>query len=228
MWCALPALVDEIEQDARVRVALVSGADSRVFAAGADISEFSRYALDASVASAFAEHMGRALKRLADLVKPSIAVIQGPCVGAGCGLALCCDFRFADTTATFGITAARLGVPYPLEDIKRLIDVVGIAQAKNMLMSGEIMDADRAYSIGLVDRVLPMVSLWSDAQSYASLLAKRSQYSLRGTKAAIAEILAGSTQETAGSRRRFVEGLQGKDLAEGARAFLEKRDPDFP
>ena len=227
MWAAIPDLIDRIEADPRVRVVLVSGVDARAFAAGADIGEFAALGHDPAAAGAFADRMAVAMRRLAGLAKPSIAVIQGPCVGGGCGIALCCDFRFADTSAEFGITPARLGVTYPLEDTKRLVDIVGLARARDLLMTGHLIDAEKALAIGLVDRLLPPDSLWAEAERYAAIIAERSQYSVRAVKATIGEILSGASTETERSRRLFVDSFGGEDLAEGARAFLEKRPPRF-
>jgi len=227
MWSAIPELVDRLEQDRRVRVVLVSGVDASAFAAGADIGEFAQFTRDRDAAAAMAARMGEATRRLAGLAKPSIAMVQGPCVGGGCAIALCCDFRFADTSAEFGVTPARLGVTYPLEDTKRLIDAIGVGRARDMLMTGHLIDAERALAIGLIDRVLPPESLRTEAERYAGVIAERSQYSVRSVKATIGEIQAGAAQETDRSRRAFVESFQGEDLAEGARAFLEKRPPRF-
>ena len=226
MWTALPELIDRIEADPRVRVVMVTGAGG-TFAAGADIGEFEGLMADPAKAQALADGLGIAMRRLAGLARPTIAVIQGACVGGGCGIALCCDFRFADTSAEFGITPSRLGISYLLEDTKRLIDTVGVAHARDLLMTGHLIDAVRAQAIGLVDRVLSPESLWPEAQRYGTVIAERSQYSVRAVKATIGEILAGASAESQRTRRLFVDSFTGEDLAEGARAFLEKRPPRF-
>jgi enoyl-CoA hydratase/carnithine racemase len=224
-WIAIPKLVAEVEADPAVKILLVSGADDRAFAAGADISEFP--ALMTGGAEAYSAAMERATDALAGLSKPSIAVIQGACVGGGVALALCCDFRFAATSARFGVTPARLGVAYKLGDAKRLIDAVGLAHARDMLMTGRIMGSGEAAQIGLIDRALPADRLWPEAEAYAQTLAGLSQYAIRAAKSVIADILAGAAQETDRSRRLFIDAFTGEDLVEGARAFLEKRPPRF-
>ncbi|HLG86189.1 MAG TPA: enoyl-CoA hydratase-related protein [Alphaproteobacteria bacterium] len=226
MWSALPGLIDRIEADPNIRVVMVSGAGGS-FAAGADIGEFESLMRHPERAGALADGLGQAMRRLAGLTRPTIAVIQGACVGGGCGIALCCDFRFADTGAEFGITPSRLGITYLLEDTKRLIDTVGVAHARDLLMTGHLIDAERALAIGLVDRVLSPESLWPEAQRYATVIAERSQYSVRAVKATIGEILAGALAESERTRRLFVDSFTGEDLEEGARAFLEKRPPRF-
>ncbi len=171
--------------------------------------------------------MNRATRALASFPKPTIAVIQGPCIGGGCSVALCCDFRFADPTARFGATPARLGMVYPLEDTKRLIDAVGLGAARDLLMTGRIIGADEASDIGLVDRLWTADRLWDEANAYAATLCGLSQFSIRAAKAIFGQIFAGEAEDTDLSRQLFADGFAGEDLAEGARAFLEKRKPRF-
>jgi enoyl-CoA hydratase/carnithine racemase len=226
MWGVMPGLLDVAAADPQIKILLVSGADERAFAAGADILEFARISAEGR-ALEYADCIGLASRRLAGFPKPTIAVIQGPCVGGGCGIAMCCDFRFADTTARIGVTAARLGIAYPLEDTRRLINVLGLSRAREMLMTARVFHAEDALEAGLVDRVLPADRLWQEAMLFAETMAGESQFSIRAAKAMIAEILAGATSETEQSRRLFGEAFANADLAEGARAFAEKRRARF-
>jgi enoyl-CoA hydratase/carnithine racemase len=171
--------------------------------------------------------MEAATRALAGFPKPSIAMIRGACFGGGCSLALTCDFRFAEDTARFGIPPARLGVAYPLEDTKRLVDTVGLGAARDLLMTGRILTAADALAIGLVDRVVPPDALAVAIDRHAETLAGLSQFSLRATKAIIGEILAGAASETATARALWAEAFASPDVAEGASAFLQKRRPRF-
>jgi enoyl-CoA hydratase/carnithine racemase len=226
IWEAIPALLAEAAADPAIKVLMVSGVDDSAFAAGADIAEFSRIMAEGA-ADAYARRMGVATRALAEFPKPTIAVIQGPCVGGGCSLALCCDFRFAAEGARFGVTPAKLGIAYPLEDTRRLIAAVGVSAARDLLMTGRVVTAGAALSLGLIDRCWPAANLWGEARDYAETLAAGSQYSIRATKAIFGEILAGAVKETDTSRALFAKAFDGEDLKEGAQAFLEKRKPRF-
>ena len=220
IWDAIPGLLERVSADPEVKILLVSGADARAFAAGADIGEFAAI-IAAGTAREYAERMYRATRALAAFPKPTIAVIQGSCFGGGCNVALCCDFRFADTTALFGITPARLGITYPLEDAKRLIEAVGVGPARDLLMTGRFVMPDEALTLGLIDRCYAPERLWEEANAYAANLSGLSQFSIRATKEIFTEILAGATIESDLSRRLFADAFAGEDLAEG-RACLRR------
>ena len=226
IWDGIPALLETAAADPGVKVLLVSGADSAAFAAGADIAEFQQIMANGT-ADDYGARMGRATRTLAGFPKPTIAVIQGSCFGGGCNLALCCDFRFAADDARFGITPAKLGITYPLEDTRRLIDAVGVGAARDLLMTGRMFGAEEALALGLVDRCWPGADLWDKVNAYAETLAGLSQYSIRATKATIGEILAGATEETEQTRSLWIGAFGGADLKEGVGAFLEKRKPRF-
>jgi enoyl-CoA hydratase/carnithine racemase len=226
IWEAIPSLLAEAAADSAIKVLMVSGVGDSAFAAGADIAEFAEI-MATGTADAYARRMGVATRALAEFPKPTIAVIRGPCVGGGCSLALCCDFRFASEDGRFGVTPAKLGIAYPLEDTRRLIAAVGVSAARDLLMTGRVVSAGAALSLGLIDRCWPGDRLWDEARDYAATLAEGSQYSIRATKAIIGEILAGADDETDTSRALFAEAFDGEDLKEGAKAFLEKRKPRF-
>lgn len=130
MWLAIPALLDDAEHDAAVKVLVVRGVDHRAFAAGADISEFGTVHASPATSKEYNGIVHVASRRLARCPKPLLAMVQGPCVGGGCGIALSADLRLADPTARFGIPPAKLGLVYSLQDTKLLVDVVGPARPK--------------------------------------------------------------------------------------------------
>jgi len=226
MWAAIPGLLSEAEADDGVRLLVVRGAGG-AFAAGADISEFEQvYATPAS-AAAYSRSIAGALDALAAFPKPALAMIDGACVGGGCGLALACDLRFAAQGSKFGITPGKLGLAYTLNDTRRLIDAVGVSAAKDILFTGRILEAEEALSMGLIDRLVTKEALGGAVEAFAGAVAKTSAQSARVTKQIIARIQAGQSSDDAATRELFLKAFQSSDFQEGYSAFLEKRAPRF-
>ena len=150
MWRQLPELLDRLEPDPDVRALVLTGAGD-AFCAGADLGDLAELldAGDASIAVAAEE-------RLARFAKPTVAAIRGACVGGGAQLAVACDLRIAADGARFGVPPARLGLVYPAPTTRRLARLVGPSAAKHLLFTAELIDAERALRIGLVDEVLPV------------------------------------------------------------------------
>jgi enoyl-CoA hydratase/carnithine racemase len=227
MYEALPGLLKEIDADRSVKVLVVRGAGRKAFASGADISEFREVRANAESARSYNERVAAAERALEGLTKPTIAMVHGYCIGGGCGLALACDLRFADENARFAITPAKLGLVYSLESTKRLVDAVGAAQAKWILMSGRHVDARRAHQIGLADEVVPTDDLERLTYEFAELLCGRAQFSIRATKQIVGRIQAGQTEDDEESRELRNSSFDTEDYAEGVSAFLDKRRPQF-
>jgi enoyl-CoA hydratase/carnithine racemase len=227
MYEALPGVLAEIDADPSVKVLVVRGAGRKAFASGADISEFAQVRANARSAKAYNERVAAAEQALEGLSKPTVAMVHGYCIGGGCGLALACDLRFADEQASFAITPAKLGLVYSLESTKRLVDVVGPAQAKWVLMSGQRVNAQRAHQIGLADECVPGEDLAKLTYEFAELLCTRAQFSIRATKQIVTRILAGQTSDDEQTRHLRNSSFDTDDYAEGVRAFLDKRRPHF-
>lgn len=226
MWAALPGLLDEAAADDGVKVLLVRGA-GECFTAGADISEFETVYATPDSALAGTSAIATGLDALAHFPKPTLAVIRGACVGGGCGLALSCDLRFAASDGRFGITPAKMGLAYTLNDTKRLIDAVGVSAAKDLLYSARLVDAEEALQIGLIDRCFAPDRLDAEVADYLDLMLSRSTGSARAIKRVIHLIRAGVDRDTDETRQLFLDSFQSDDFQEGYRAFLEKRAPDF-
>jgi enoyl-CoA hydratase/carnithine racemase len=222
MWSAVPRLLDEVAADDAVRALVIRGTDH--FSAGADISEFATLRADAAGAERYGAAVLAGERAIADLPKPTIAAITGVCVGGGCEIALACDMRVAAPDARFGITPAKLGIVYNFTSTKQLVDVVGPAWARQILFTADILDADTALRIGLVNELTedPVAR----AVELATTMAARAQVSVRGAKRIIAKITEGD-HEDAEVRALYTESVQSADYAEGVAAFLEKRTPRF-
>lgn len=222
-WTALAAALADTG-DARVLVlAGVPGA----FSAGADIDELADLLRDPSrfaAHNALAQATQLALERLPI---PTIAAIDGACVGGGLGLALACDFRLATGRARFAITPARLGLVYSPDDTRRLVAAVGAARAKALLFTGRMLDAAEAESFGLLSQRVPDDGLDAAVATLAASLVAMSASAIAGIKRVVAHVAGDSTVDAAAARRAFDDSFHAADFAEGARAFLARRPPEF-
>ncbi|TDD71190.1 enoyl-CoA hydratase/isomerase family protein [Actinomadura darangshiensis] len=220
MWRALPGILDELAEDPAVRVAVLTGAGGN-FCAGADISELADIHRDDD------SHLSTVAERaLAAFPKPSLAAIEGYCVGGGCQLAAACDLRFAADGARFGITPAKLGIVYPAAATARLVHLVGPAAAKYLLYSADLVDAAHALRVGLLDEVVPSGGLRDRVAAFTETLASRSLLTQRATKDIVdAIVAAGPVEERVG--RWLAEVAASGEVEEGIAAFLERRAPAF-
>jgi enoyl-CoA hydratase/carnithine racemase len=222
MWSAIPGLLGKVAEDDAVRALVIRGTDH--FSSGADISEFATLRSDAEGAERYGAAVLAGERAIAGLSKPTIAAITGVCVGGGCEIALACDMRVAAPDARFGITPAKLGIVYNFTSTKQLVDVVGPAWARQVLFTADIIDADTALRIGLVNELTedPVAR----AVELATTMASRAQVSLRGAKTIITRITEGEHEDDE-VRALYTESVQSPDYAEGVAAFLEKRTPRF-
>lgn len=227
MWAALPAACQAIESDPQIRAVILEGAGGKAFCAGADIGEFGEVYATPDSTSEYNAMVREGQASLRNLMRPTIALVEGICVGGGCGIALACDLRFASERARFGITPAKLGVGYSRHDIAQLIEKVGPARAKDILFSGRLLDADEAMRIGLIDRLAAADEIASVTETYAAALADLSKSSIRSTKTIINGLTDSERPDLLRLDRIAAETFEGEDFREGYRAFLEKRKPDF-
>jgi len=225
-WSGLGATFRYLAGDRTVRAAILTGAGGN-FCAGDDINAYAAVRDDAAAPAAYRQAIAEAHAAIADAAFPVIAAIDGVCVGGGCSIALCCDFRLAAGNARAGIPAARLGLAYSLEHCQRLVALVGLAHARHILCTGEIFGADHALAIGLFDRLVEGAALPA-ALALARSMAANAPLSVAAAKASLAAIALGQTEAR---RPAIVEAFRraeaSRDAAEGARAFAEKRPPRF-
>jgi enoyl-CoA hydratase/carnithine racemase len=227
MLAAIPRLLAQAAQDRGVRVLVVTGGAGRAFSAGADIDEFEAVYATPEATADFTALFAGAQTAMGSFPKPSLAMISGACIGGGCGLALGCDVRIADDSARFGITPAKLGLAYGLEDTKRLTDAVGFEAAFDLLYSARIIDAAEALRIGLVGHVTAPEGLQATVSAWTDMVAANARSSLFAVKTMINRVRAGAAEEDAAARGIFTQAFAGPDFAEGRQAFVEKRRPKF-
>ncbi len=219
------ALLEDLRNDDSVRVVVFTGAGDKAFVAGADIAEFAgRTAITQRDVMT-----GRSLFTAIDTFpKPIIAMVNGYCLGGGCELALACDIRIASDSASFGQPEINLGIIPGGGGTQRLTRLVGEGKAMELILTGEIIDAKTAFSIGLVNHVVPGDQLEAKTMDIANRIAEKGPIALKLAKEAV-KIAARSTLDE-GLRREvdlFALCFSTEDKDEGVKAFLEKRKPVF-
>ncbi len=227
MWQDLYDICEKIDTDHKPKVTIVQAESGSAFSAGADIQELRILMQDNEALKANNAIVIKAQQRLERLESASIALIEGACVGGGLGIALACDFRICTTNAKFAITPAKLGLIYSIEDTRRLVSIVGVARAKEMLLMGRQIDAKTALAWGLVNEMVTPNELNEARVEWASKLSQVSSNSIGGLKQTIGFVSGQSDKSEQEIRSRFDEAFTHADFKEGAAAFLQKRPARF-
>ncbi|MCG8356934.1 MAG: enoyl-CoA hydratase-related protein [Kiloniellales bacterium] len=226
MWRRLGAVMAEVEAEAGLRCLVVSGGTSKAFGAGADIAEFPQARFSAAQAEAYAGVMAPALESLEACAVPTVAAVQGACVGAGLELALLCDLKIAGAGARFGIPIKRIGHCLPYAAMRPLVALVGQTTAMEILLEGRILDAEEAQAKGLVNRVVPDEAVETEAMATARRIAEGAPLAARGHKRFVRRAADPRPLSEAEWREPF-QSCDSADYHEGVRAFLDKRKPAF-
>jgi enoyl-CoA hydratase len=222
----LGQVAEEFERDSAVRVVIFTGAGDRAFMAGADVSEFP--ALTPLAALGRSERLQALYTRVERLPQPVIGAVNGFAFGAGCELIQACDIAIASETARLGQPEVNLGIIPGAGGTQRLARLVGLHRAKEICLTGDAMDAQEAYRIGIINRVVPPDRLMPEARALAEKLVAKSPVTLRLIKQAMTEGY-GLTLEAALSveAKTWAIAFSTADRTEGVEAFLEKRKPAF-
>src|SRR5437764_9924931 len=189
MWQAVSQIMDDFNNDDRVRVVVGTGAGGKAFGSGADISEFKEKRADEEPAAAYSKISEASRLKLQETLKPTIAMIRGYCIGGGLATALACDLRIAAEGSRFGIPAAKLGLGYAYDGIKKLIDVVGPAYAREIFYTARQFSAEEALAMGLVNRLVPESELESYVKNYCDTIAANAPLTIRAAKQIVREAL---------------------------------------
>ncbi|HZT89525.1 MAG TPA: enoyl-CoA hydratase [Stellaceae bacterium] len=228
MWQALAQIMADFDRDDEVRVIVVSGAGGKAFVSGADISEFKEKRNSKEAAEEYAKISEAGRKALQDTPKPTIAMIQGYCIGGGLATALACDLRVAAEGSKFGIPAAKLGLGYAYDGISRLIGIVGPAYAREIFYTARQFTTDEALRMGLVNQVVPAEELQGYVEGYCRTIAGNAPLTVRAAKAIVKEALKDAADRDMALCKRLVdECFASEDYVEGRTAFMEKRRPVF-
>jgi enoyl-CoA hydratase/carnithine racemase len=228
MWLQMGEILEDFATDAAIRTVVLKGAGDKAFVSGADISQFGQQRRNAAEVAASNRLTDAARQALATFAKPTLAMIQGFCLGGGLAIALMCDLRFASEDATFGIPAARLGVGYGTQSVSLLQALVGPAYTREILFTGRRFSGEEALRMGLINRLLPRTDLAAYVQDYAAMIGANAPLTMRAAKLASLELLkAEAARDLAGVERAVEACFNSADYHEGRTAFLEKRPPHF-
>ncbi len=226
MYDALVAACEAVESAGEVRVLIIRGAGG-AFAAGTDISQFREFATgEAGVA--YERRLDAVIDRIERLAMPTIAEVDGAAVGGGCAIAMACDFRICSDRARFGVPVSRtLGNCLSIANTARMVDLLGVAVTKDLLLSGRLVDANEARQLGLATLVMPVDQLAAETARFAAELATRAPSTIAATKAMLLR-LRDHRRPPAGSADDILRACYGSsEFKEGVAAFLEGRKPQF-
>jgi len=229
MWRAATGVIEQFEQDAAVRVIVLTGAGGKAFVSGADISKFGseRDTLDAVAEYNLAvDGFGRVL---GECSKPTIAMIRGYCLGGGVGIAVCCDLRIANDASRFAVPAAKLGLGYGYQNVRRIMDLVGPQFAIEMLLTARQFDASDAMRTGLVNHVVPDTEIEACVRDLAETIAGNAPLTIQAVKRIVRELRRSPDvdPDVAACDALVRQCFESADYREGRQAFLEKRKPVF-
>lgn len=228
MWQAVPEILKDFESDPEIRVIVLKGAGGKAFVAGADISQFGESRSSAEGILAYETATEIAFNAIADATKPTIAMIDGYCIGGGLGIALSCDLRIASEGSTFGIPAAKLGLAYGAGGTGRLVHVVGPSFAKEIFFTARRFTTDEALARGLVNRVTTREALENFTRDYCATIAENAPLTVGTAKQVVDEFTkAPGNFDTAKCDALIARCFASEDYKEGRAAFMEKRKPVF-
>jgi len=228
MYEAMAAALKSYATDPEVRVVILKGEGGKSFISGADISQFKerRATLEqVRAGEAISEANNKALR---ECPKPTIAMIRGFCMGGGLGTAIVCDIRIASDDSQFGVPAAKLGVGYRFNGIRRLTEVVGPQFTAEIFYTGRRFSAQEAYDMGLINRMVPAADLEKYVLDFATTLANNAPLTLKAVKQCLIELKKDPAERNLDLCQKMVEDcFASQDYIEGRNAFMEKRKPAF-
>ena len=228
MWQSLTAVLKAYAEDPEVRVIILKGEGEKAFVAGADISQFKEKRSSPEAVAHYNETADEAGKALRGSTKPTIAMIRGYCIGGGTGIAVACDIRIAAEDARFAVPAAKLGLGYRFDGIRRLADIVGPSFAAEIFFTARQFSAQEALQMGLINRLVPVADLESYTLEYARTIVNNAPLTIAAVKRSLLEYGKDPIERDLGLAQKMVDDCYtSADYTEGQTAFMEKRKPVF-
>ena len=228
MWEGAQAALDELREDDQTRLVVVSGSGGKAFVSGADISKFEKERSSPEDVAHYQQTSARFYQTLYNFPKPTLAAIRGYCIGGGMALAVCCDLRIAEEKSRFGVPAAKLGLGYGYDGIKRLADLVGVSMAMEIFFTARQFSAGEAQDMGVVNRVLAEPVFDAFVDDYATRICDNAPMTIAAVKMAARQITRDPADRDLDALAQQVQAcFDSEDYVEGRRAFMEKRKPRF-
>ena len=228
MWDALEQILDGFRSSQNIRVIVLRGAGGKAFVSGADISKFDKERSSKEAVLSYNKRTQKVYENLETFPKPTIAMIDGYCIGGGLNLAVCCDIRICSEKSKFAMPAAKLSLGYPFSSIKRLFDVMGPGMAKHFMFTAEKISASEALACGLVQKLVSEDSIDSYVKDYALNIANNAPLTIKAMKQIGIEISKNSDERDLLLCEKLASAcFDSEDYKEGRKAFMEKRQANF-
>lgn len=222
----LGSFVEEKLPNEGLRALIITGAGDKAFVAGADVAQMSE--MNGSEFKEYVEYAHKIFSMIENAPFPSIAAVNGYALGGGCELALSCDLRIASEKAKLGFPEVKLGIFPGWGGSQRVTRIMGNAKAKELIFSGEMVSAQEALRLGLVERVVPHEVVMKESTEFAQMIASRAPLAIALAKEAINKGSEMKISDALELERDLMDKcFNTQDRSEGMKAFLEKREPDF-
>lgn len=226
MWRGLRETLLELDRDETLRCVILRGAGGKAFAAGADIAEFAHERSNSAQASGYGAAIRNAMHAVASCRHPTIALIEGACIGGGLEIAAMCDLRVCGQSSRFGIPVNRLGLTMAHGELEGLLALAGRAVTLEILLEGRVFDADEAFAKGLVNRVVADSEVEREANAMAERVAAGAPLVARWHKQFVDRLTPRVAIDAADLHESYA-CFDTEDYREGVDAFLAKRTPRF-
>lgn len=222
MYDALEDYCDKLAEDDEVVAVVLHGIGGDAFVAGTDITQFKDFDAPED-AIGYERRIDRVVGKLEALPKPTIAMIEGACVGGGAALALVCDFRYCTPTMKFGIPIAKtLGNTLSMTNVSRMVDMIGVARTKEALMMAKLFDADEAHRMGLVNGVFEAGTIAEEVAAIAATFDRRAPLTVQASKALVGRVLAERRADPAASDDWVTTCYMSRDFKAAVNKFVNK------